>query len=167
LVEARGRTGQRGFARFADLAAQGRGLADQIAAVADAELAARPGLLRRWFEEGKARDRSTLDSRQVGVIGLVARVLGLAELLGREGMDHARLQARRREGALHDTVVTTGSLDGDPEIMQFVGRQCLTELDEGLVQRNAVLLDRGWGYHDSTEEVAEHPHGCGPWHKRR
>jgi hypothetical protein len=152
--------GHSGLQVFADLAAQGRGLAHEIAAVADEELEFQPRLLLGGLQEGKAGDGGALDGRQVGVIGLIAWVLGLAKLLGGEGMDDACLQACRREGALHDPVVTAGALDGDQEIVHLVPHLRLLELGDGQVQGTAVMGDLGGRHEDIAEEIAKHPLGA-------
>ena len=64
-----------------------------------------------------------MDGGQVGVVGLVAGIDGLAVLLGGEGMEDAGLEAGGGEGALHEAVVAAGAFDGDEAIVEVVVRE--------------------------------------------
>jgi len=96
----------RGVEVLADLRPQGRGLADELAAVTDQELKRRPRFVPARLDQREAADGGAVDRRQVGVIGLVAGVGGLAKLFGGERMDDAGLEAGGREGVLNGAMVT-------------------------------------------------------------
>ena len=123
VVEAGGEAGQGGFEVFADLAVEGGAFADEVAAMADEQLQGRPGLVAGGFEQGEAGDGGAVDGGQVGVVGLVAGIDGLAELLGGEGMDDAGLEAGGGEGALDDAVIAAGAFDGDEAVAEVVRRR--------------------------------------------
>ena len=83
-----------------DLVAKGDVLGDEVAAVAGQELelgVERVGLV---LEEAEAVDGGAMDGGEVGVVGLVAGIGGLSELLGGEGMDDPDLEPGVSEGGL-------------------------------------------------------------------
>src|SRR5262249_28748133 len=146
---------------LADLAAQSRGLKYHIAAVADEQLQFLPGRVQRSFGQGEAVDGGPLQSHQVGSIGLIARILGLAELLGGERMDDADLEAGGAEDALHRLVIATRPLDGHEGVTQVVGGQRLTHLDDRRLPGVVVVSHLGRRDADMALEVAEHELGAG------
>ncbi|HLK16863.1 MAG TPA: hypothetical protein VKT78_18790 [Fimbriimonadaceae bacterium] len=91
---------QRRFEVLADLAAQGRALLHQAAAIADQQLQAAPRFIQPGLDEGKAIGCSSTDRGQIGIVGLIARIRWLPELLGRVRMHQARIEASRAEGVL-------------------------------------------------------------------
>src|SRR5437868_4826180 len=119
LVEARGVTRQGGFEMVANLTVESGALADQITAVADEQLQGGPGLVPRSFQERAAGDGGAVDGGQVGVVGLIAGIGGLAVLLGDEGMENAGLETGRAEGALHEPVIASRAFDGDEAIAEL------------------------------------------------
>src|SRR5260370_15415068 len=93
MTEALGVAGHGGMKEFTDLTLEYSVLVDQVAAVAaeelDGEVVVGPGR----FGEAEALGGGAEDGGQVGVVGFVAGVGGLAILLGGAGMDEARLVA--------------------------------------------------------------------------
>ena len=73
--------------------------------------------------QAEAVDGGAVDGGQVGVVGLVAGVGGLAELLGGERVDDADLEAGGGEGPLGRAVIASGPLDGDDQVGQAVVRR--------------------------------------------
>ena len=67
--------------------------------MADKEVQGVPGVVEDVLDQSKAVDGGAVDGVQVGVVGLVAGVAGLAEWLGGKGMDDACLEADGGEGA--------------------------------------------------------------------
>ena len=120
FVEAGGEAGQGGFEVVADLAVEGRAFADQVAAMADDQLQGGPGFIACRFEQSAAGDGGAVDGGQIGVIGFVAGIDGLAILFGDEGMEDARLEAGGGEGALDEAVIAAGAFDGDEAIAELV-----------------------------------------------
>src|SRR6266436_2281116 len=105
LAEAVGQAGVGGIEVLADLTAQSRGLLYEIAAVANDELQGLPSLVERDVGQGEAGGGGAVQGVQVGVVGLVVGIGGLAELLGGEGVDDARLDAGRSKGLLDHAVI--------------------------------------------------------------
>src|SRR5579864_6249743 len=98
-----------------------------------------------------------MDSGEVGVIGLDARIGRLAKLLGRERMDEADFVAVGREELLRHLMITTGPLDGDNEVAQIVLVAGRLELGTGGIEFRSIMFDRrGWD-EDLTVEVTQHP----------
>src|SRR5262249_60463393 len=93
-AEALGVAGHGGLEDFADLALQRGVLVHQVAAVAaqqlDRPVVVGPGRL----PQAEAVGGGAADGGQVGVVGLVARVGGLAVLLGGEGVGQAGRRSR-------------------------------------------------------------------------
>jgi hypothetical protein len=155
LVEAGGEAGQGGFEVVADLAVEGGALADEVAAVTDDELQRGPGLVAGGFEEGAAGDGGPVDGGQVGVVSLVARIDGLAVLLGDEGVEDAGLETGGGEGALHQAVIAAGAFDGDQAIAELVVGEGFADLGDGGVEVRAVVGDGGGRDEDAAVEVGE------------
>src|SRR5207249_8140494 len=123
-----------GFQVVANLAVQGGAFADQIAAVPDDELQRGPGLVAGRFEQRTTGDGGAVDGREVGVVGFVAGIDGLAVLLGDEGVQDACLEAGRGEAALDDAVIATGAFDGDEAILELVLGEGAPDLGDGGVE---------------------------------
>ena len=68
----------------------------------------------------KPLDGAAVDGGKVGVVGLVARIGGLAKLLGGVGVKDANLESRVGEGALDRAVVASRPLDDDDQIFDSV-----------------------------------------------
>ena len=88
-------------------------LADEVAAVPGQQLESDEDRVGLGLEQAEAVDGGAVDGGEIGVVGLVAGVGGLSELLGGEGVDDADLEAGLGEGALDRSVVAAGALDGD------------------------------------------------------
>ena len=98
---------------------------------------------------------------EVGVVGLVAGVGGLAELLGGEGMDDAGLEAGGGEGALDDVVIAAGAFDGDQAVVEVVAAMAWRMAAMAAVEGGAVVFDGGGRDEDVAVEVGKHPFGAG------
>ena len=107
------------------------------------------------FQEAEAVGRGPVDGRQVGVIGLVARIGGLAVLLGGEGVNQARLEAGLAEGVLDGTVILAGAFDGDDEVLEFVLLHGLTKAIEGSLEIALGVRQRGRFEEDAAIEVGQ------------
>jgi hypothetical protein len=142
---------------FPGLAAQSAGLAYQVAAMSFEQAQGLPVVIQRGLEQGTAIDGSTMDGEQVGVVGFVTRIGGLAKLLGGEGMDDARFQAGGSTGALDGAMVTPGALDGDEEVAEIMGSHGLPDEGDGGVECRTVICHFRWGNKHIAKEVAEHP----------
>jgi hypothetical protein len=105
--------------------------------------------------------RGAMDGRQVGVVGLVAGVGGLAELLGGQGVDQAGLELRGVAGPLDGEVVSPGPLDGDDEVGDTGPGEGLADRPDHGLEARPGMLDDGRGYDDAAVEVGEHPLGAG------
>ena len=136
-------TGEGGFEVFADLTTQDRGFHDQVAAMAHQQSQRRPVLLQRCFDEREAVDRRAVEGCQVGVVGLVAGVGRLAELLGGKGMDDGRLKAGGRKGVADQAVIVAGAFDRHQQVAQLLCRAGLTELGDRPFERGSLVLDFG------------------------
>ena len=161
LVEAGGEAGQGGFEVVADLAVEGGAFADQVAALADEELQRGPGFVAGRFEQSAAGDGGAMDGGQVGVVGLVAGIDGLAILLGDEGMEDARLEAGGGEGALDEAVIAAGAFDGDEAVAELVVGEGVADLGDGGVEVGTVVGDGGGWDEDAAVEVGEEELGAG------
>ena len=160
LVEASGEAGQGGFEVFADLAVQGGAFTDQVAAMADEQLQGGPGVVAGGFEQGEAGDGGAMHGAQVGVVGLVAGIDGLAVLLGDEGVEDAGLEAGGGEGALHEAVIAAGAFDGDEAVVELVRVEGLADLCDGGIEVGAVVCDGGGRDEDAAVEVGEEELGA-------
>ena len=125
------------------------------------ELQRGPGLVAAGFEQGEAGDGGAVDGGEVGVVGLVAGIDGLAKLLGGEGVDDAGLEAGGGEGALDEAVIAAGAFDGDEAIVELVRGKGLADLGDGGVEVGSVVGDGGGRDEDVAVEVGEHPLGAG------
>jgi hypothetical protein len=100
-----------------------------------------------------------VDGSQIGVIGLVIGVPGLAELFGGQRVDDTHLEVGGGEGALHRPVVAAGALHGNQKIVNAVFLQGLPDLGNSSIEAGAVVLDDGRGDKDVAVKIAEHPLG--------
>ena len=134
LVEAGGEAGEGGFEVVADLAVERSALADEVTALADEQEQGGPSFVACGFEESAAGDRGAVDGGQVGVVGFVAGIDGLAILFGDEGMEDARLEAGRGEAALDEAVIAAGAFDGDEAVGELVSGEGRADLCDGGVE---------------------------------
>ena len=114
-----------------DLASKRDRLADEVPAVAGQKLDLVVGRVVGRLGEPEAVDGGAVDGGDVGVVGLVAGVGGLAELLGGERMDDADLEAGGGEGVADDVMIPSGALDDDDQI------------DDPMLDRGSPNLLRG------------------------
>jgi hypothetical protein len=128
--------------------------------VADDKLERGPGLVAGGLEQGAAGDGGAVDGGQVGVIGLVARIDGLAVLLGDEGVKDTRLEAGGGEGALHEAVVAPRAFDGGQAVPELVAREGVPDFGDGGIERGAVVGDLGGRDQDAAVEVGEEELGA-------
>src|SRR6516165_2611907 len=155
FVEAGGKARQAGLEVFADLTVEGGAFADQVAPLADEQLQGGPGLVAAGFLEGAAGDGGAVNGAEVGVIGFVAGINGLAILLGDEGMENAGLETGAGEGALDEAVVASGAFDGDDAIEELVVGEGLSDLSDGGVESQTVVRDVGWWDEHAAVEVGQ------------
>ena len=160
LIEASGEAGQGGLEVVADLAVEGGAFADEVAAVADDQLQRGPGLVAGGLEQSAAGDGGAMDGGEVGVVGLVAGIDGLAVLLGGEGVQDARLEASGGEGALHEAVIAAGAFDGDEAVVELMLGEGFADLGDGGVEVGTVVGDGGGRDEDAAVEVGEQELGA-------
>jgi hypothetical protein len=83
---------------------------------------------------------SAKDGGDVGVIGFVVGVGGLAVLFGGQGMDEARLEAGLAEGVLDGSMIFAGAFDGDNEVTEVVKLASLADTVEGGLEVAALVV---------------------------
>src|SRR5260370_24029164 len=159
LGEAGGVAGHGGFQVVANVAVEGGAFADQVAAVADDELQRGPGLVAGGFEQRATGDGRTMDGGQVGVVGFVAGIDRLAVVLGDKGMQDARLETSRGEGALHDPVIASGAFDGDHTVTDLVLVEGAPDVGDSGIKLGSVVLDHGRGDERTAVKVGEEEFG--------
>ena len=153
--------GQAGFEVLLDLAAEQRGLVDQVAAAASQELQLGVHQIPGGLLKTEAHDRGEKDPLQVGGVGLVVVGAGLTEMTGDGGMNDPRLKVGRGVGVLDRFVINTGLFDGDDEITEAVSGDRLTQLGDGLLEAVLGVLDDSDRDEDAAVEIGEHRVGTG------
>jgi hypothetical protein len=123
--------------------------------MADEQLQGRPGLVPRGFQKRAARDRGAVDGGQVGVIGLVAGINGLAVLLGDKGMEDARLETGGGEGALHHAVISARAFDGGQSVAEFVLLEGSADERDGGVESGPRMFNYRGRNEQTSVEVGE------------
>jgi hypothetical protein len=146
---------------FTDLTTQHRVFIDQVAPVPAEELQGQVLLGPGGLEQAEAVGAGTEDGGEVGVVGLVVGVGGLAVLLGGEGVDQPRLEAGGAEGTLDGAVVLAGELDEDDEVAQVVLLLGAAEAIDGGLEVAAGVGQGGGLEQDVAVEVGEQPLGAG------
>ena len=111
---------QTGFEVFLDLAAEQRGLGNQVAAVAGQELQLGIHRIPGGLLKTEAHDRGEKDPLQVGGVGLVVVGAGLTEMTGDGGMNDPRLKVGGGVGTLDRLVIDPGLFNGDDQITEAV-----------------------------------------------
>ena len=76
--------------------------------------------IRGGFREGEAVDGGAGDAFEVGVVGLVVEVRGLAEVSGDGGVNDTGVEAGGGEGVASGEVMSAGTFDGDDEVAESV-----------------------------------------------
>ena len=155
VAEAFGVAGHGGMEDFTDLTLEHGVLVHQVAAMAaeqlDRQVVVGPGR----FQQSEAVRGGAPEGGQVGVVGFVAGVGGLAVVLGGEGMDQARLEAGLAEGELHGPMVFAGAFDGDDQVGQVVLAHRLADAVDGGLQV-ATLVRQGRRFEqDAAVEIGE------------
>jgi hypothetical protein len=159
LAEAVGVAREGGVEVLTDLADEGGAFADQVTAMANDQLQLGPGLVAFLFLQSTAGDGGAVQGGEVGVVGLDAGIDRLSILLGDEGMEDACLEAGGGEGALDETMVTTGAFDGDDAIEELVLGEGLACDGDGVVECGLVVRDRRGRDEDTSVEVGEEEFG--------
>ena len=113
------------------------------------------------LEEAEAVDGGAMDGGEVGVVGLVAGVGGLAELLGGEGMDDADLEPGVAEGGQDRGVEPPGAFDGDDHGPEPVGLRGLADGPDGRLEAGAIVREGGGWDEDFPVEIGEEELGAG------
>ena len=133
-AEAVGVTGHEEMEHFADLAAEDGIFLYELAALAGEhlELLVVVGPVR--FQQAEAVDRGAEDGRQIGVVGLVARIGGLAVMLGGQRMNEACVKVGAAKGMVDQLMISAGPFDGDDEITQLMDAHGLPYSCDGSVQ---------------------------------
>jgi hypothetical protein len=112
------------------------------------------------FEQAEAVAGGAPNGSQVGVVGFVAGVGGLAVLLGREGMHQAGLEAGLTEGVLHGPVIVAGAFEGDDEVGQVVLLDGEADTGDGGLEV-AAAMRQGSGFEEhAAVEVGEEVAGA-------
>ena len=83
------------------------------------------------LEQAEAVDGGAVDAGEVVIVGLVARVGGLAKMFAGEGVHQPRLPAAAPHRALHRPMVLAGALDGGDQIADVMGGGGLPDLVHG------------------------------------
>ena len=144
-----------------DLAAQRRRLLNQVAAVSCQELKADRDWVSGLFDQAEAVDRGAINRVEIGVIGLVARIGGLAELFGGQRVNRPGVEPGLDESPFDREVIPPGPLDGDDHVQQTGPLDDLAYRLHHRLEAVSCVLDRGGRYEDLAVEVGQHPFGAG------
>ena len=120
IVEAGRVARHQAMQHFLHLTAQTGVLADQVAAVPDEQLQLLVVVGPDRSDQAEAADRRAEDARQIGVVGLVARIGRLPIVPAGVRMDQACVETGLAKGVLHGPMVRAGLLDGDDEVREPV-----------------------------------------------
>jgi hypothetical protein len=135
-------------------------LFDQAAAVPRQELEADMDRVGFVLQDAEAIDSGAVHREQVGVVGFIARVGGLAVLFSRVRMEDADLEACLGEGALDRPVVASGPLDHDDHVLDLVPSLRVAHLFYRRFEARPVVLDYGWLQEHAAIEVGQHHLGA-------
>jgi hypothetical protein len=116
--------------------------------------------MRFMFQQAESIDGSAVNRGEIGVIGLVSGIGGLAVLLGRVRVDDTDLDPSLGERALNGAVITPGSLDDADEVFDIVSCHCGADVLESGLKARAVVLDGGRLQKDPAVEVREQDLGA-------
>src|SRR5258708_33199487 len=159
-AEAGGEAGKGGFQVIPDLTVEGRAFADEIATMADEQLQRGPRFVAGRFLQGAAGDGGAMDGIQIGIIGFVAGIDGLAILFGDEGVEDAGLEAGGGKGALNDAMIPASAFDGDEAVAELVLSEGQANLSNGGVEVGTRVGDGGRWDQDATIKVSEQELGA-------
>jgi hypothetical protein len=159
LIETGGIAWQNGVEVLADLASERRTFANQVAAMPNAQLQLPPSLGQSVFQKREAVYGSTMNGLEIVVVGFVAGVSGLPELLGGEGMHQACLESGFGKSIFDGMVIAAGTFDGDQTIAQAELAQGGADAGNGGIEFNAVVRHLGRRDEYFAVEIGEHPLG--------
>ena len=151
--------GEQGVELDMDLIAEVDVLAHEVAAVAGQKPELGVDLIEHRLDQTEAIDGGTLDSGEIGVVGLVAGIGGEAELLGGQRMDDTGLEASGGGGTLERPVIVASALDGNDEIAEVMVGPSLADLDQEVIESPSGVLDSCRWNEDVSIEISEHPLG--------
>jgi len=136
-------------------------LLDQAATVPRQQLEAGVDGIGFVLQQAEPIDRAAMNCQEVGVIGLVAGISGLAELFGGIGVKDADLEPSLEEGTLDRAVIASRPLDDNDQVLDAVPCTAIAHcLDRGLEAGSVVFGCHGLE-EDSAVEVGEHHLGAG------
>ena len=95
-------------------------LLDEVAAVPRQELELHIDRIGFVLQQAEPVDGGAVHGEEVGVVGFVAGIGGLAVLLGGVGVKDADLDSGSGEGELDRTVVASGALDDNDHVLDAV-----------------------------------------------
>jgi hypothetical protein len=113
------------------------------------------------LDQGKAVDGGAADGGQVVVVGLVAGVGRLAELLGGERMNDAHLESAGGKGPGGRMMISARAFDGDDEIAQTTLLDRLAQGGDGGIEAGTVVFDDRRLDDHVAIEIRKHPFGSG------
>src|ERR1700679_105176 len=108
------------------------------------------------LQQTETVDGGAVDRREVGVVGFVARIGGLAKLFGRVGMKHADFDPPCDEGTLDWAVVAPRPLNDGDLVLDAVLCQGIADALQRRLEGNSVVLDAGRFHENSTVEIGDH-----------
>lgn len=158
--EVGGEAGEGGVEVLANLAAEHGRLANQFPSMSEEKLERGPSFVALGLDQGEAAHGGAMHRDEIVVVGLIARVGGLAELFGGERMNDAGFEAGGSEGALNRAMVTAGAFDRDQQIFQLMVADSLAELVERGFERRPVVGEESRPHQDVAIEIGEHPFGA-------
>ncbi len=141
---------------FAELATQGTGFDNQVAAMTDeqAQLLIVSGQFD--FTQTKAVDRGAMNGGQIGVVGFVAGIGDLPELFGRERMHQADFEAGLAKGTLDGPMIVAGAFESDDDLAEAgLVLDGANGVDGGL-EASLGLSELGRPDERRGEEIGEH-----------
>ena len=94
------------------------------------------------LRQAETVDGGAVDRGEVGVVGFVARIGGLAKLFGGVGMKDADLDPCFDEGTLDRAVVAPRSLDDDDLVFDTMSCQGIADSRYRGLEAESVVLDR-------------------------
>jgi hypothetical protein len=144
---------------FTDLATQSRRFADEVAAMATPCLELLVSVGPSGLQQTEAVDGDPKNGRQVGVIGFVAWVSGLAILLRGVRMHQAHFGTGFPESALDGAVIFTRTLNGHDVIPQVVLCKSLADAVNRSREISTRVPYRGWLDENFAVEIGKHVAG--------
>ena len=112
------------------------------------------------LQQAEAVDGGAMDCGEVGVVGFVAWIGGLAILLGGVGVKDADFDLRFGEGSLDRAVVASRPLDDGDQVFDTMPCQGLADPLQGRLESRLIVLDGDRFHEDSAVEVGQHHFGA-------